>query len=113
MPHQRLSDRVNITFRPEEEASSQKLTRTEEQTLFRYILDLGSRGFVSHLCRVSDMADELLAVRGGEPVSKHWAERLVTRSGCAYKGAPGWEVQAAHLGRPREPRQPEFQGLLP
>jgi len=26
------------------------------------------------------MADKLLAVRGGEPVSKHWAKRFVTRS---------------------------------
>jgi hypothetical protein len=26
------------------------------------------------------MADKLLAVRGGEPVGKHWAERFVTRS---------------------------------
>jgi hypothetical protein len=25
------------------------------------------------------MADKLLGVRGGEPVSKHWAERFVTR----------------------------------
>ena len=26
------------------------------------------------------MADKLLAVRGGELVSKHWAKRFVTRS---------------------------------
>jgi hypothetical protein len=26
------------------------------------------------------MADKLLGIRGGEPVSKHWAERFVTRS---------------------------------
>ena len=26
------------------------------------------------------MADKLLAVRGGELVAKHWAERFVTRS---------------------------------
>ena len=26
------------------------------------------------------MADKVLGVRGGEPVSKHWAERFVTRS---------------------------------
>jgi hypothetical protein len=26
------------------------------------------------------MADKLLGVRGGKPVSNHWAERFVTRS---------------------------------
>jgi hypothetical protein len=26
------------------------------------------------------MADKLLAIRGGEPVGKHWAERFITRS---------------------------------
>jgi hypothetical protein len=32
------------------------------------------------LCKVADIADKLLAVRSGEPVGKHWAERLVTHS---------------------------------
>jgi hypothetical protein len=57
-----------------------KLTRTEEQTIVRYILDLDSRGFAPRLCEVADMADKLLGARGGEPVGKHWAERFVTRS---------------------------------
>jgi hypothetical protein len=29
---------------------------------------------------VADIADEVLGVRGGEPVGKHWAERFVTHS---------------------------------
>jgi hypothetical protein len=57
-----------------------KLTRTEEQTIVQYILDLNSRGFAPRLCEVSDMADKVLGVRGGKPVGKHWAERFVTRS---------------------------------
>jgi hypothetical protein len=57
-----------------------KLTRTEEQTIVQYILELDSRGFAPRLCEVADMADKVLGVRGGEPVGKHWAERFVTRS---------------------------------
>jgi hypothetical protein len=58
----------------------QKLTPTEEQTIVQYIFDLDSRRFVPQLCGVADMADKLLAARGGEPVGKRWAARLVTRS---------------------------------
>ena len=57
-----------------------KLTRTKEQTIVRYILNLNSRGFAPQLCEVADMADKLLGVRGGQPVGKCWAERFVTRS---------------------------------
>jgi hypothetical protein len=48
-----------------------KLTRTEEQTIVQYILNLNSRGFAPRLCEVSDMADKVLGVRGGKPVGKH------------------------------------------
>jgi CRP-like cAMP-binding protein len=48
-----------------------KLTRTKEQTIVRYILNLDSRGFAPRLCEVADMADKLLGVRDGEPVGKH------------------------------------------
>jgi hypothetical protein len=57
-----------------------KLTRTEEQTIVQYILNLDSRGFAPRLCEVADMADKLLGLRDGEPVGKHWAERFVMRS---------------------------------
>jgi predicted RNA-binding protein with EMAP domain len=57
-----------------------KLTRTEEQTIIQYILDLDLRGFAPRLCKVADMADKLLGIRDSEPVGKHWAERFVTRS---------------------------------
>jgi hypothetical protein len=79
--HQRLSDRLHgITSRAQTRPNRHKLTATEEQTIVRYILDLDSRGFAPRLCEVADIADKLLAVRGGEPVGKHWAERFVTRS---------------------------------
>jgi hypothetical protein len=76
-----LTSRYNgITHILERRNGRQKLTTTEEQTIVRYILDLDSRGFAPRLCEVEDIADKLLAVRGGEPVGKHWAERFVTRS---------------------------------
>ena len=48
-----------------------KLSATEEHTIVQYILNLDSRGFAPRLCEVADMADKLLAVRGGKLVSKH------------------------------------------
>ena len=49
--------------------------------IVRYILNLDSRGFAPRLCEVADIADKLLAVRGGTPVGKNWAERFVSRTG--------------------------------
>jgi hypothetical protein len=69
-----------ITHPIETRNARHKLTATEEQTIVRYILDLNSQGFAPRLCKVADMADKLLAVRSGELVGKHWAERFVTCS---------------------------------
>ena len=81
VPPSTLTDQYNgKPHRPESRHAQHKLTTTEERTIVRYILDLDSRGFAPRLCEVADMADKLLAVRGGEPVGKHWAERFVTRS---------------------------------
>jgi hypothetical protein len=81
VPHATLTRRYNgIAYRPEGRNAQHKLTETEEQTIVQYILDPDSRGFAPRLCEVADMADKLLGVRGGKPVGKHWAERLVTRS---------------------------------
>ena len=79
--HQRLSDRLHgITNRRQTRPRIQKLTLTEEQTIVRYILELDSRGFAPRLQEVADIADKLLAVRGGTPVGKNWAERFVQRT---------------------------------
>ena len=81
VPYSTLTRRHNGITHPSEIRNAQhKLTATEEQTIVQYILNLDSRGFAPLLCEVADIADKLLAVRGGEPVGKHWAERLVTRS---------------------------------
>ena len=79
--HQRLSDRDRgIPFRLETPPNGRKLTLTEEQTIVEYILDLDQRGFPPRKCEVIDMADKLLAARGGEPVGKKWVDRFITRS---------------------------------
>jgi len=76
-----LARRYNrIPHRLDTRNARHKLTAIEEQTILRYILDLNSRGFAPRLYEVADIADKLLAIRSGEPVSKHWAERFVTRS---------------------------------
>jgi hypothetical protein len=79
--HQQLSKRLQgITFRPITQPNCQKLTKSEEQTIVRYILDLDSRGFAPQLCEVADMAEKLLRERDGQPLGKCWAERFVTRT---------------------------------
>ena len=80
-PRSTLISRHNgISHRPTARNGRHKFTATEEQTIVRYILALDSRGIAPRLCEVADMADKLLAVRGGEPVGKCWAERFATRS---------------------------------
>jgi hypothetical protein len=79
--HQRLSDRLRgITNRHKTRPGVQKLTAGEEQTVVRYILDLEARGFAPRLCEVADIADQLLAARGGIPIGKNWAQRFVART---------------------------------
>ena len=72
VPPSTLTSRYNgIPFRPSTRPNSHKLTAIEEQTIVQYILDLDSRRFAPRLCEVADMADKLLAIRSGEPISKH------------------------------------------
>ena len=60
-----------VPFRANTTPNRLKLTRTKEQMIIQYILDLNSRGFPPRLCKVVDMANKLLGVRGGEPIGKH------------------------------------------
>jgi hypothetical protein len=66
-----------MTSRANSIPNSLKLTRTKEQTIVQYILDLYVQGSAPRLCKVEDMANKLLDVRNGEPVGKHWATRFV------------------------------------
>ena len=69
-----------IFFRRDTYPNCRKLTPTEEQTIVQHILDLDSRGFAPRLCEVGDMADKLMAAKGGQPVGKNWPARFVTRT---------------------------------
>jgi hypothetical protein len=51
--------------------NTKKLTELEEEVIVRYILDLDQRGFAPTYAAVRDMADKLLAARGGGQVGVH------------------------------------------
>lgn len=65
--------------RNEVPANSMRLTVLEEETLLKFILDLDSRGFPPRLSGVEEMANLLLAERGGGRVGQNWASHFVTR----------------------------------
>ena len=48
--------------------------------IIRYILDLDQRGFAPTYAAVRDMADKLLAARGGGQVGVHWPRNFVKRT---------------------------------
>jgi hypothetical protein len=46
IPHQRLANHINrITFRPDTQPNSYKLTTTKETTIVQYILNLNAQEF--------------------------------------------------------------------
>ena len=51
---------TRVALRRDCEANSKKLTRLEEDTVIRYILDLDIRGFSPILAKVVDIANKLL-----------------------------------------------------
>jgi hypothetical protein len=59
-----------LPFCAEAALNCQKFTATEERIIVQYILNLDLREFAPWLCKVAGMADKLLAVRSGKPVSK-------------------------------------------
>src|ERR1700712_1054676 len=79
--HQWLSDRLHgITNRRQTRPGIQKLTLIGEQTILQHVLNLDARGFAPRPCEVADVANKLLATRGGTPVGKNWPERFVSRT---------------------------------
>jgi hypothetical protein len=60
--------------------NSKKLDKLEEEALVQRILDLDQRGIGATRAMVQDMANDLLAERGGEPVGKHWVDNFKTRT---------------------------------
>lgn len=63
-------------------ANSQKLTQTEEESLFQWIFSIDLRGAAPRPSTVREMANILLAKRGSTPslpVGKNWASNSINR----------------------------------
>jgi hypothetical protein len=60
-------------------ANSSRLSRSEEEMIIQYIRKLYARGFAPTLSYVREMANQLLAARGGTQVGEKWARNLVRR----------------------------------
>jgi hypothetical protein len=56
-----------------------KLQRLEEEAIIQRIKKLDAQGFAPTLSYVREMANQLLAARGGGQVGENWAYRLVRR----------------------------------
>jgi hypothetical protein len=68
--------RDGAILRRDYEPKSKKLSKLEEEALVRRILELDPRGTSATKTMVRDMANDLLAERGGKPVGKHWVDNL-------------------------------------
>jgi NAD-dependent DNA ligase len=71
--------RAKTTSRRDSHPNSSKLQRHEEETIVQYIRKLDARGFAPTLSYVREMANQLLATRGGGQVGEKWARNLVRR----------------------------------
>ncbi|KAI8401972.1 hypothetical protein FOFC_17277 [Fusarium oxysporum] len=58
---------------------SRRLSNLEEQVIVEHILDLDSRGCPPRLRDVEEIANQLLADRQAQPVSKNWASNYIKR----------------------------------
>ncbi|RJE17441.1 Pogo transposable element, partial [Aspergillus sclerotialis] len=80
VPHATLQRRCNgQTFRPDTRANNYKLTLNEEESLLQWILSMDTRGSAPRPSIVRDMANILLAKRGGGVVGKNWASNYIQR----------------------------------
>jgi hypothetical protein len=72
--------RAGISSRRNCQPNSRKLTQLEEEVTVKYIQDLDQRGFAPTHSAVRDMADKLLAARGGGQVGQKWPANFVKRT---------------------------------
>lgn len=80
VPRSTLGDRrAKTTSRLDSHPNTSRLKRDEEDTIIQYIKKLDTRGFASTLSYVREMANQLLAARGGHQVGEKWARNLVKR----------------------------------
>jgi hypothetical protein len=81
VPRSTLRDRrAGKPLRRDCPPNSKKLTELEEEVITSYVLDLDQRGFAPTYAAVRDMADKLLAARGGGHVGVHWPRNFVKRT---------------------------------
>jgi hypothetical protein len=59
--------------------NSRAITELEEQTIFKYVLDLDSRGFPPAIAQIEDMANIFRKLRDASRVGTRWAQRFVNR----------------------------------
>jgi hypothetical protein len=75
-----LRERMNGRApRSERRPNRQNFDEMEEEVLSQHILDLDTRGYSPNLASVEDMANLMLASRGGKRVGHNWAQRFVQR----------------------------------
>jgi hypothetical protein len=75
-----LQDRLKgMTYRAETRANGHKLTKSEEDSLIKWILDLDKRGLPPRPSMVQDMANILLTQYGNQHVGENWVYNLVQR----------------------------------
>lgn len=67
----------NVKPHHETTTKSRKLLDLEEEAIIQYIIDLDSRAFSPRLSGVEDMANRLLALRGGGRVGIKWSSNFI------------------------------------
>jgi hypothetical protein len=72
--------RAGVPAQRDCQPNSKKLAQLEEEVIVSHILDLDQRGFAPSLAAVRDMADKLLAARGGGRVGVNWPSTFVKRT---------------------------------
>jgi hypothetical protein len=80
VPQSTLSTRrAKTTARQDTHHGRSKLKRLEEEVIVQRIRKLDARGFAPTLSYVREMANQLLAARGGGEVGEKWARNLIRR----------------------------------
>lgn len=71
--------RAGTLARCDTKPNSKKLTKSEEEAIIEYVIELSTRSFPPRLRGVEEMANHLLRVRDAPPVGKNWASNFVQR----------------------------------
>ena len=80
IPQSKLYYRMNgRASRDDSRNGRQKLTKSKEDAIVQYVLDLDKQGFPPRIAGVKDMANLFLEKRDGGRVGKLWTARFITR----------------------------------